>query len=256
MRRPAFLFLLLLLPDIGAANPPDTRGLGFYERPGASLPDVTVADEHGAPVRLLTVGAGRPVVLDLGYFTCPSLCGIARHDALHALSQSGLRAGRDYGFVVLSIDPHEGAADAARAKARDLAEFPLPDAAAHWHYLTGAPAALSAVEQRVGFASRHDGVLRQYLHPTGLVVLDGSGRVSGYLTGVGYGAGELRAAVVRARRGGVEKLAQPVLLLCFHYDPATGHYSLAILKLLRLGAVLTALTLASMLLLLRRSERA
>ena len=47
----------------------------------------------------------------------------------------------------------------------------------------------------------------------------------------------------------------PVLLLCFNYDPATGRYTLAIVKLLRLFAVLTVLTIAVTLYLAFRRER-
>ena len=42
----------------------------------------------------------------------------------------------------------------------------------------------------------------------------------------------------------------PVLLLCFHFDPLTGRYSLAIMRLVRLAAVLFVLTVSGMLWLL------
>ena len=47
----------------------------------------------------------------------------------------------------------------------------------------------------------------------------------------------------------------PLLLICFHFDAGTGRYSLEILKVLRLAAILTVLTLAGLLLVLHRRER-
>jgi len=87
-----------------------------------------------------------------------------------------------------------------------------------------------------------------------VVVATPAGVVSGALMGVGYQAGDLRAAVVEARDGGLEQAIQPVLLLCFHYDAVTGRYSLEVLKVLRLGAVLTMVLIAGTFGLLRWRE--
>ena len=37
-----------------------------------------------------------------------------------------------------------------------------------------------------------------------------------------------------------------MLLYCYHYDPSTGRYGLAILSVIRLGAVLTLLGMGAM----------
>jgi protein SCO1 len=111
------------------------------------------------------------------------------------------------------------------------------------------------VEQSVGFRARFDPALRQFLHPAGLVILTAQGAVSSYLLGVGYRPGDLRAAVTRAGEGGLAKAALPVLLLCFHYDPVTGRYTLAVTRLLQLAAGITVLTLGGTIALALRRER-
>ena len=45
-----------------------------------------------------------------------------------------------------------------------------------------------------------------------------------------------------------------LLLICFHFDPATGRYSLEVLKVLRLAGIFTILTIAGMLFLLYRGK--
>jgi len=239
--------LLLLLCGFA---PDDAAQLAWQTTPGARMPLGTMLrDESGREVRLRSVFDGKPVILDLGYYHCPALCGVVRADLINALNGSGLLGGQDYTLLALSIDPAETPHDAADAKAIDLARIASHD---DWHYLTGSAAAIAGVESAVGFRARYDPRLRQFLHPAGLVVITADGVVSGYLLGVGYSAGDLRAAVSRARNGGIERDVLPILLLCFHYDEATGRYTLAIEKILRLMALLTVATLAGLMFVLHR----
>ncbi len=196
--------------------------------------------------------SGEPIILALGYFHCPNLCSVVRGDLVSALGASRLAGGRDYRLVVLSIDPAETAKDAAAAKAGDLAQSPGTDGRG-WHYLAGDSA---SVARSVGFPYRYDEHLLQFAHPAGLVVLTANGAVSSYLEGVGYSGKALRAAVEQAAAGDVADAPSPVLLLCFHYDAATGRYTLAIEKLLRLLAGATVLGIAGLLALLHRRRRA
>jgi protein SCO1/2 len=190
----------------------------------------------------------------LGYLHCPNLCGLVRDDVFHALSQSGLRPDQ-YSLIVLSIDPAETSQDAATAKREDLARYPLPGASTAWHYLTGPASSLHQIAEAVGFRYRYDPLLKQFLHPAGLVFLAPTGRISGYLLGVGYSPGDLALGVTRASSGGIERAATPILLLCFHFDPTTGRYTLAITKVLQLAGLLTVLTVGTLIVLAFRGER-
>jgi protein SCO1/2 len=250
------LLCVMAMPAIAAA--PDLSGLTYQQKPGGQVPlDAIFRDETDRTVHLRDVVAERPTILALGYFHCPSLCGVVRDDLLYALSHSGLRAGHDYALVVISIDPQEQPADAAAAKHEDIARYDLPGAPQAWHYLVGAPDQIRSVEAAVGFHARFDQQLKQFLHPTGVVLLTRTGVVSSYLLGVGYQPGDVSLAVTRARGGGIAKAALPVLLLCFHFDPTTGRYTLAIAKLLEIGCILTVLTLGGTIALaLRRDRRA
>ena len=246
---------MLLAPAAHAADSPSDYAWDM--RRGAQVPMATVLrDEAGHDLSLAEAGAGKPVILDIGYFHCPALCGVVRADLLSALGGSGLAAGRDYALVSLSIDPAETPGDAAAAKAADLAQSPPGDGGASWHYLTGAAPGVAAVTSAVGFRDRYDPGFRQFLHPTGLVLLTRTGVVSGYLQGVGYSGGELRAAVLRAGSGGIAEAALPVLLLCFHFDSTTGRYTLAIEKVLRIMAGMTVVTVGGLVYALHRKRAA
>ena len=258
MRRTLLLLAFIAWPGIAPGAPPFVPGdFTYRQRLGDAVPMATVLrDDSGAPVQLAGVADGKPLILALVYFHCPNLCGVVRADLFDALGRTGLVAGRDYELAAISIDTNETSADAARAKADDLAHFGVPGAARSWHYLTGDAAGVRAVAQSVGFRDRFDAASKQFLHPAGIVFVTSAGVVSGYLLGVGYRPGDIRAAVTRAAGGGIARASLPILLLCFHYDPTTGRYSLAILKLLQIAAGITVLAIGGTLFLAFRRERA
>ncbi|WP_237477355.1 SCO family protein [Lichenibacterium dinghuense] len=265
--RPTLLVALLLAAP-AAARADDLSDFAFEQRPGAAVPAAPAFTEaDGRRIAFGDLLGHRPVVLALGYFSCPTLCSVVRDDLLEALSHTGLRAGADYDLASVSIDPAETPADAAKAEADDAARYPgaagapvvagggttpLPPG---WHFLTGDGASVAAVAAAVGFRSRYDAHLKQFLHPAGIVVLTPEGRVSGYVLGVGYHAGDLRTAVTVASTGGIARAALPLLLLCFHFDAETGRYSLSVMKVLRAAGVVTVLAIAGTMLLAFRRER-
>jgi protein SCO1 len=251
----AMLLLLLFLPHAVSAAA-DLAQFAYRQQPGDQVPlQAVFHDQNGHMLSIGNALGGRPAIVALGYFHCPNLCGVARADLTDALQQSGLSGTADYALLVLSIDPTETPADAKHAAEQDAARLRVQGVPANWYYLTGTPEQIEAVEQRVGFRERFDLTLKQFLHPAGLVFLMPSGTVSSYLLGVGYEPGDIRSGLTRARDGSTANAPIPVLLLCFHYDPATGRYSLAITKVLQLVSALTVATLAGTIVLALRRER-
>lgn len=251
-----WLVVTLWLPaTVQAASLPSPLAFTWQQHPGARVPlNSQLRDEHGQPFRFGDALGRVPVILDLGYYHCPTLCGVVRANLIDALRASGLSA-EDYTLVSVSIDPAETPADALQAKTTDLDQLGAPTPP-NWHYLTGTSGTVEAIATAVGFRDEYSARYRQFLHPAGLTILTGGGVVSSYLLGVGYSGGDLRTAVLRARGGVVAQAALPVLLLCFHYDPGTGHYTLAIIKLLRLMGIMTIVTIGGLLVLLHRHRRA
>jgi len=255
------LAAMLATGTASAAAPPDVTGIGFSSTLGSFIDGTTTFhDEHGQLVTLGSLTHGRPSMVMLGYFRCPNLCSTVRIDAVRALVQSGLD-GTKYSFIAVSIDPHESEADAKQARQQDRAALDADGVAVatrdtlSWHYLTGGVTAIAALSSSVGFTSRYDAATEQFVHPPGLVVLTPNGKVSGYLLGVGFLPDSVRDALRKADRGAIANAFAPLVLLCFNYDGHTGRYSLAIMKVLRLGALLTVLVGGSVLLLAHRPRK-
>jgi protein SCO1/2 len=245
----AVLLIALCAPPAFAA-PPTPQDFAWQPHPGGAVPlDMRFTDTGGQNISLQSL-TGVPIVLALGYFHCPTLCGPVRDDVIAALAASGLTGGQDYRLVVLSIDPAETVKDAADAKAADLKQ-PGADGRG-WYYLAGDAAPIAAA---VGFPFRWDPSIMQFAHPAGVVVLTPAGRIASYLEGVGYSGAALRQAVTQAGEEQVAAAPSPILLLCFHYDAATGKYTLEIYKVLRVMAGMTLVGIGGLLLLLHRKRR-
>ncbi len=240
MRQFVLLVLLFLAPHMAnAGSTPDITGIAYEHRAGAALPlQIMLRDDDGEIVRLSDIIGGHPLVLTLGYFRCASLCGVLRANLLLALEQAHLVAGRDFSFATLSVDPSETAKNASAIKAKELGGHPAFEPK-NFHFLTGAPDAVTKLAEAIGFKSL---ALREnsFVHPLGVVFVSPAGIVSSYMLGIDYPPDDLRLALRRAAAGEIAPAASPLLLLCYDFDAATGHYTFAIMKFLRLASAATA----------------
>ncbi|MBW7924837.1 MAG: SCO family protein [Burkholderiaceae bacterium] len=233
---------------LGAASAPPP--VDFVQRIGARLPlDLPVLDARGHSTRLGAQFTGsRPVLLVLGYYTCPNLCGIAMHGLIEALHATALPVD-DYRIVGVSVDPQDTPASArARADAYGgYARFVFGERnAPSSHLLVADAGGIDALTARVGFVSMRTPdapASSPIAHPTGVVVVTPEGTVSRYLFGVRFDANELRLALVEASAGRIGGLSDRVRLLCAHFDPAIGLHSEAAMNAARVTGLLTVLLL-------------
>lgn len=201
--------------------------------------DLPFVDENGHDVTIGQYFNRRPVVLALVYFDCPMLCSLVQNALSGTLAILKLNAGADFDVVVVSINPAETPAQAADAKAKMVQLYRHPGTETGLHFLTGREASIEKLADAVGFKYKYDPAIAQYAHPAVITVLTPEGRVSRYLFGIDYGATDLRLAIVDAAGGRIGSVIDQTLLYCYHYDPATGRYSLAIMSLVRIGGLLT-----------------
>jgi protein SCO1 len=245
-----FFLCLLLLLSSSVAWAADRSDNQWQQHPGVQIPGESVFTDEIGHLAPLVAYFGKPTILQLGYFHCPSLCEATRANLFDALRRSGLVAGRDFVFISMSIDPDDKTADAMSAKAADLRTGGSAGDTGALHYITGTEPEIAAVTQAAGFPSKREPGMQQFVHPAGLVILTPDGTVSSYLTGVGFKASDLRTALSLAKAGGVARAISPVMLICFDHDGVTGQYSISVLKMLRLCAVVTIAAL--LILLIRR----
>ena len=223
-----------------------TQQVKFDQNLGASVPlDAVFRDEAGKPVALRSLLGQRPVVLVMGYHECPMLCSLVLGGVVEAFTEMKATTGKDFDFIDVSINPADAPEAAAKQKRIYFKRYLRAGAEGGWHFLTSPKEATGkSLTDAVGFHYALDPATKQYAHPSGLVVLTPEGKVSGYLFGVTFDAGQLQSAVKTAGQRHVGSPIAQVLLLCFHYNPVTGKYGALILNILRVGGVLTVLAMA------------
>jgi protein SCO1/2 len=238
------LFLLCSAVSASAVTDNDLKQVAFDQKLGAQISlNLTFRDEEGKPVKLADYFGKKPVILDLGYYKCPMLCTAVLNGMMLGLQDMDLQIGRDFEVVNISIDPSETPDLAAAKKASYLSRYGHAEAAAHWHFLTGNEPEIRKLAAEVGFKYVYDPEIRQYAHPSGLIVLTPNGKVSHYLFGVVFGGRDLKDALTDAKGAKVGSPIQQLFLLCFHYSPLTGKYSGAIITAVRIFSVGVLLSL-------------
>lgn len=224
--------------------------VGVQQKVGQRLPALTLTGQDGKPVSLRGLAAEVPLVLVPAWFGCPNLCPMLLHALARATAGLDFAYGSDYRVAVFSIDARDEPGAAARMR-RQLAVIEGAESA-HWHWLTGDTRNIAALMDALGVRAAYDQKRDVFAHPAVAVVVAPGGRISRYLFGIDPSAPDLRLALMTASRGELGGVVDALLLRCYRYDPATGHYGLAIARLLRLAGGGTVLALAAALLFLNR----
>lgn len=226
-----------------APKPPDIE---WTQQIGGQLPlDAQLRNAQDKTVKLGEYFGDGPVLLMLGYNRCPMLCGEQIQGLLQTLEAAPSDAFSPFTMLFLSVDPDEATAlarEAQRTAGEALAATRVP---ADWTFLRGGEPAVRAVAEAAGFAYREYPETGEIAHPAGFLVAQADGTISRYLFGVRFEPRDLRLALLDAEQGKVARAADQLLMLCFHYDPLTGRYGLAIARFIKAGSLFTLLLLGS-----------
>ena len=229
------------------------KDVRIEQRLGEQLPlDTPFKDEAGQAVRLGDYFGQRPVVFALVYYNCPMLCNQILSGMVGGLRGVRFTPGKDFDVVVVSFDPREGAADAAKKKRIVVGDYHRPETAAGWHFLTGDKAAIDTVTQAAGFHYAYDPQTNQFAHASAIMIATPQGKLSHYFYGIEPEPKDLRFGLVEASAGRIGSPVDQLLLYCYHYDPTTGRYGVVIMNVMRLGGIITVLGVLALILLLRR----
>ena len=261
MKRSLYLMILLgaaLGMNAEAQQPPNRvfTEVGLDQKLGSWVPlDLRFRDEQGSMVTLRSLMHGKPVVLALVYYSCPMICTEVLNGMAETFRKLHLDMGKDYDVITVSINPNEQPELAAAKRAAYLKSYGRPQDADSWHFLTGEDSSIKPLAASVGFRYVYDTATSQYAHPTGIIVVTPQGQVARYLYGIDYPPKDLKFALMEASGNKVGTAVDKILLLCYHYDEATGKYGLVVLNAVRIGGILTLIVLGGIVGFYLRRER-
>ena len=244
--------------DVGptaATLPGPLQNVGFEPPLDGQMPlDLAFRDETGRNVQLREYFGQKPVVLAFVYYGCPMLCDQVQQGVVGSLRMLSFRPGLEYQVVFISFDARETPDMAAQKKKVALSRFGRIGTDAGWHFLTGSQESIDAATHAANFRYSFDTKTNLFAHASGVLLLTPQGRISRYFYGVEYPGRDMRLGLVDASAGKIGTPIDHVLLFCYRYDPSSARYSAAILKIMRLGGILTILCIVGGILISRRRE--
>jgi len=250
-------FVLMATLAQNSATPPKLPGeVSIQQKLDAQVPlDLMFRDESGKIVRLREYFHGKPVLINFMYYRCPMLCSMVMEGISSTLTELKFDVGKEFDVITVSIDPRDMPREAVVKKDKYIKRYGRLGAAGGWHFLTGHESSIRALTNAVGFHYAYDPEHDQFAHGTVLLVATPQGRVSRYLYGFEYKPRDVRLALVEASANKIGSASDQLLLLCYHYDPATGKYSRSAMNFVRAGGIATVITLASFIIIMIRRER-
>src|SRR5262249_6400010 len=154
-----------------------------------------------------------------------------------------LDMGEQFQVITVSFDAREKYPLAAAKKANYIESYGRPGATGGWHFLTGEQEAIDRLTRAGGFRYTYDPKKDQVAHASGIMVLTPKGKIARYFYGIRFLSRDLRLGLVEASEGKIGSPVDQVLLLCFHYDAATGKYTPEVMGFVRLGGAITLVIL-------------
>ena len=222
--------------------PDALKDIGIRQRLGEQLPmDAELTDETGNAVQLRTYFQGdKAVVLAFVYYSCPMLCNEVLNGLTASLKKLSLQAGEDFQVVAISFDPRDTPEVARNKKLSYLEKYGgSAEADKGWHFLTGEPEVVKQIADAAGFGYAWDEETGQFAHAGSIQIVTPDGKMSRYFYGIDYDSQDLKFALMEASEKTIGSPTDQLFLYCYHYDPATGKYGLAIMRVLRIAGVLT-----------------
>lgn len=240
--------------------PPALQDVRIEQKLDQQLPlDLVFHDEAGQKVRLGEYFGNKPVVLSLVYYDCPMLCTQVLNGMVTSFRVLPFQIGNEFDVVTVSFDPRETTALAAAKKKVYLDYLPekmRAGAQRGWHFLTGDQDSIDKLTEAVGFHYRYDPATKQFAHGSAIMLTTPQGKLSRYFYGIDYAPRDLRLGLMESSTSKIGSPVEQLLLYCYKYDPATGKYGAAVMRIMRVAGVITLLGILALVIFLKPRHRA
>lgn len=223
--------------------------VGLQQKLNEQIPlDTEFKNEDGQTVKISDYFGKRPVILALVYYECPMLCSEVLNGLTGSLKGLNFNAGKEFDVVAISFDARENEKSglAKNKKEAYLKRYGREGTANGWHFLTGTQDSIDKITNAVGFKYTWDEQTQQFAHAGGIMILTPEGKLSKYFYGIDYAPRDVKLAVMESSENKIGGAVDQMMLYCYHYDPATGKYGFAVMKVMRVAGLLTLFGLGAM----------
>lgn len=221
--------------------------IGVDEKTGHVIDgSMSFQDHNNDHVRFENLlGGKQPIMLSFNYSNCPKLCSVQLENMTYALREVDFKIGQDFQLVSVSIDPNEQVSRARASCEKFQHMYNRPESNDGWHFLTGDRDDITNLADQCGFRYKYVPHQKLYSHPPVFILLSPEGKIVRYIHGLDYEPLTISRALIEAAEG---KIGSPINELayglgCFVFDEATGKYTFQAMAIMRIGGILTAVTL-------------
>lgn len=179
-----------------------------------------VFDASGNSFELFSLLRHKPLIISPVYTNCPSVCGILSNGTQKAISELGT-LGKDFTIVSFSFDSSD--------TKESLKSFELRwnMDGNNWKTVSASSENIKQLMSSIDFQYDYNAGTKEFDHPSVLVVLTPSGRISRYIYGINPNKKDIKLALMEAA---IEKSSPGIFkgfyLKCFAFDPLTKTYKL------------------------------
>lgn len=210
-----FLWIFPLWLLISSFNFPEEKK--FLSQKAA---DITVFDASGKTFSLHSLLDNKPLIISPVYTKCYSTCTVINSGVQNAVNQLGT-LGKDFNIVSFSFDSSD--------KAEDLSIYELrwKMNGKAWRTVSASAEEIKRLMSSVGYEYDYNPISHQFNHPSILIVLTPSGKISRYIYGINPSKKDLNLSVIEAAAEKTRPgLIQGFYLRCFGYDPVLKTYKM------------------------------
>lgn len=220
-------------------------------------PDWQFTDHNGELTTSGEIFSERPTILLMAFYKCTGVCSIEIESLKKTIR--GMKkddVGGLYNLVIVSIDPREGPKDSKVKRDWMISQYERAGTDEGFKFVTGDMKNIQGLADEVGFRFYRDEKTGNITHPAGIMIISPERRIVRYFLDQQYEAKPVLLALQDARREQVgAKDDRPFFMACINVDPLTGKRSLDILNTVRVGGILTVLTLIGSIIVMNRSTR-
>ncbi len=237
-------------PGMANETPNELKDVEIISHVGEKIDlDLEFVDQDGRTVKLREYTKnGKPLLLSLAYYACPSLCSFHLNGLNDAFKRMAQPLGEEFNFVVVSFDPNEKPELAALKRKNYLNEYGRAEGAKGWHFLTGKAPAIDALTKSIGFKYQWVEAQKQYAHASAAYAISPDGTLTRYLYGITFEPKTIRLTMIEASKGLVGSVVDRLILYCFHFDPKENKYTVAAMQVMKAGGAMIVVILGSFLL--------
>ena len=203
--------------------------VGFVEKLGDTIPlNLQFLNESNDTVTLGEL-IDKPTVLSFVYFDCPGLCSPLMDGIAEAIRNLDMKIGEEYKLITISFNTTD-TPEKAKIKKQNFVQNIDGEEREHWIYLTGSQENIDAITDALGFRYKPQGL--DFAHPSGIMIISPSGKITRYLYGLTFLPFDLKMAIIESQKEISRPTINKVLELCFSYDPVGRTYTLQITRII------------------------